>query len=170
MAAHWTGKWPGGRTYERDGRTVFVVERMRHGRRYTIPLDVGSERQALAELALFERDPEGFATRGEAAEQRVVASVFVGADNVQRFLDHLKREKRTDRYRRNCRYYLSLWAEALAGRDLRQVTLQELKRVLACHPRTSQGSAAQAPPAPGSRAATRGAPGLRAAPPGSEPE
>jgi len=60
---NWGARWQGGRTYGEDGRTVYVVEKMRHGRRYTTPLDVGSEREALAELARFERDPEGYTPR-----------------------------------------------------------------------------------------------------------
>ena len=69
MATNFTGRWQGGRTYlTDDGRTVFVVEKMRHGRRYTTPLDVGSEREALAEFALFVRDPERYVTtRGRRA-------------------------------------------------------------------------------------------------------
>jgi integrase len=49
-------------------------------------------------------------------------------------LAHLKTEGRTERYRRNLRTYLAQWAESLAGRDLRTVTLQELKRELAKRP------------------------------------
>ncbi len=55
MEHTWTGKWVGGRSYEADGQTVYVIERMQHGRRYTIPIEAGNERQALAELALFDR-------------------------------------------------------------------------------------------------------------------
>ncbi len=39
----WTGTWTGGRTHEADDRTIFVtIEKMRHGRRYTTPLEVGT--------------------------------------------------------------------------------------------------------------------------------
>jgi transposase-like protein len=50
MATKLTGRWQAGRTYQTDrSPTVFVIEKMRHGRRYTTPLDVESEREALAE-------------------------------------------------------------------------------------------------------------------------
>ncbi|WP_147448842.1 hypothetical protein [Corallococcus terminator] len=54
----WTGKWAGGRTkVDGKGRAQWVLERMVAGRRFTKVLDATSEKQALAELALFERDP-----------------------------------------------------------------------------------------------------------------
>lgn len=127
----WTGTWTGGRTYESDDRTVFVIEKMRHGRRYTTPLEVGTEKEALAELALFERDPEAYLTRAQAKERRAAEAVYIGAENVGRFLEHLKALNRTERYRKNVRTYLAAWAEPLADRDLRSVSLQELKRMLA---------------------------------------
>jgi integrase len=136
MATKFTGRWQGGRTYETsDGRTVFVIERMRHGRRYTTPLDVGTKREALAELALFERDPDAYTTRVADAGLRASEVVRMEAALVGRFLEYLAREQRTERYRKNTRYYLSQWAEALAGRDLRTVTLQDLKRALVRWPK-----------------------------------
>ncbi len=58
MAIEWTGSWAGGRTYVANGETVLVIEKMRHGQRYSTRLAASGEREALAELALFERDPE----------------------------------------------------------------------------------------------------------------
>jgi hypothetical protein len=40
---------------------------MRHGRRYTTPFDVGTKREALAELALFDRDKRNGAPLRERA-------------------------------------------------------------------------------------------------------
>lgn len=131
MGIEWTGKWAGGRTYVANGSTVFVIEKMRHGRRYTTPLDVSSQREALAELALFERDPEAYLTRAQAKERRAAEAVYMTAENVKRFLDHLKAQQRTEKYRRNVRSYLREWAVPLAGRDLRAISLQDLKRMLA---------------------------------------
>jgi hypothetical protein len=58
VAVERSGSWAGGRTSVANGVTVFVIEKTRHGARYTTRLDVSGEREALAELALFERDPE----------------------------------------------------------------------------------------------------------------
>src|SRR2546422_3826882 len=98
---------------------------MRHGRVYTIPLEAGSERQALADLALFDRDPEGFANRSVATAQAEAERVHLDEESAVRFLSHLKAEGRTEKYRRNVRTYLAAWAKSLAGRDLRRVTLQD---------------------------------------------
>lgn len=135
MATHWTGTWGGGRTYEADGRTVYVIEKMRHGRRYTTPLDVGSVREALAELALFDRDPEGYRTRRREAEQRAQEEVRLTPEHAKGFLDHLAREGRTESYRKGCKSYLAAWAEKLEGRDLRTVLLQDLRKILNEWPR-----------------------------------
>lgn len=131
MDRKWTGKWVGGRSYQANGQTIYVIEKMRHGRRYTIPLEAGNERQALAELALFDRDPEAYLTRQEAGERAAAAAVFIDDERVGRFLAWLRANGRTERYRRNVRSYLAQWARALAGRDLRTVSLQELRRTLA---------------------------------------
>ena len=48
----WTGRWDGGRTYEnKQGDTVWVLEKQVHGRLYTTRLSAGNEKDALAGLA-----------------------------------------------------------------------------------------------------------------------
>jgi integrase len=131
VATRWSGTWAGGRKYVSNGRTVFVIERMRLGRRYTQRLDAGSEPEALAELALFERDPDGYVTRREELERRAANAVLLGAESAARFLGWLEANGRTERYRRNVKSYLAHWARVLGNRDLRTLTLQDLRRALA---------------------------------------
>ncbi|MFP2960581.1 hypothetical protein ACLEPN_22855 [Myxococcus sp. 1LA] len=51
----WTGTWAGGRTYQtKDGQKRWLIRRMVDGHRLQIALDCETERQALAQLALFE--------------------------------------------------------------------------------------------------------------------
>ncbi|MFL5345714.1 MAG: site-specific integrase, partial [Hyalangium sp.] len=107
---------------------------MHNGVRYSRRLDARNESEALAELALFERDPDAYLTKAEAAEKAEAEAVLMDAERVSRFLAHLKAEGRTEHYRRNLRTYLAQWAEPLAGKDLREVTLQEFKRELAKRP------------------------------------
>lgn len=76
MGNAWNGKWAGGRTYVANGKTVFVIEKTRHGRRYTTPLDAPGEREAHAKLALLERDREAFLTRAQATEGRAAEAVW----------------------------------------------------------------------------------------------
>jgi integrase len=130
----WTGRWAGGRTWlDRHGNTRWQLERMHNGARYSKRLSARNESDALAELALFDRDPDAYLTKAEAAEKAASEAVLMGPELVARFLAHLKAEGRTERYRRNVRTYLAKWAEVLAGQDLREVTLQQLKRELAKH-------------------------------------
>lgn len=131
----WNGQWPGGRTYlDRHGNTRWQLERMHNGARYSRRLEARNETEALAELALFDRDPDAYLTKSQAARKAADEAVLMDAELVGRFLAYLKAEGRTERYRCNMRTYLAQWAEALAGRDLRHVTLQELKRELAKRP------------------------------------
>ncbi|WP_257455632.1 tyrosine-type recombinase/integrase [Archangium lipolyticum] len=127
----WTGSWAGGRTYQnKEGETVYQLERSVSGVRYSIKLEVGSERAALAELALFDRDPVGYRAQVQSAGAPQGSAVFLDAETVQGFLLHLASKERSGGYRRDARTYLSQWAEVLARRDLRTVTLLELRRAL----------------------------------------
>jgi hypothetical protein len=54
----WSGKWLGGRTYTaNDGRTRWIIRKTVAGAAYNITLDVRSEAEALAELAVFRHNP-----------------------------------------------------------------------------------------------------------------
>jgi integrase len=133
----WSGKWPGGRTYvARDGRTAYQLEKSVNGIRYSIKLDADSERAALAELALFERDPVAYQTKSRAAVAPArPGRILVDADTVGRFLAYLRAKECSVSYLRRARGYLANWGEALAGRDLRTVELFDLRQALAKRPR-----------------------------------
>jgi hypothetical protein len=73
----WNGQWPGGRTYlDRHGTTRWQLERMHNGARYIRRLDARNESEALAELALFERDPDGYLTKARATRKAAEEAVF----------------------------------------------------------------------------------------------
>jgi hypothetical protein len=130
----WTGKWKGGRTYRtQEGRTVYVLRKMVQGKHYEITLEARNEMEAEAELALFLRGPGAYQTRSEAARTQNDAAVYLDAETVGRFLEYLQGQGRTARYVRDVGTYLAAWAEALAGRNLRRLTLQEVLRELARH-------------------------------------
>lgn len=92
---------------------------MHYGARYSKRLAARNESDALAELALFDRDPDAYLTKAEAAEKAASKAVLLGPELVACFLAHLQAEGLTGRYRRNVRTYLARWAEVLAGQDLR---------------------------------------------------
>ncbi|HYO68860.1 MAG TPA: hypothetical protein VEU33_22535 [Archangium sp.] len=132
----WTGRWDGGRTYvNKQGDTVWILEKQVHGRLYTTRLAVGNEKDALAELALFRRDPAACVARAQeakAAEETTPgnAPVLLDLPTVERFLGYLKSQGRTERHRKNVLHSLAQWAEVLYGKDLRQLRLQEFKQAL----------------------------------------
>ncbi len=132
----WTGRWDGGRTYvNKQGDTVWVLEKQVHGRLYTTRLSAGNEKDALAELALFRRDPAAYVARAQEAKATEEttpgnAPVLLDLPTVERFLGYLKRQGRTEGHRKNVLHYLAQWDEVLYGKDLRQLRLQDLKQAL----------------------------------------
>ena len=54
--------------------------------------------------------------------------MYVNVAFVGRFLEFIK--DRTPKYRKDTRYYLSAWADALQGRDLRKVEPREVLKLL----------------------------------------
>jgi len=128
--AQWSRDWSGGRVRLARGREVFVIERAFAGRRYAVTLDVRTESDALAELALFERDPANYRTRRQVAAAEGTGSVCVDEATAAGFLAYLVQHGRTERYRVDVRHSLAEWAGALAGRDLRQVSTRELRGII----------------------------------------
>jgi len=133
MPVRWTGSWVGGRTRVVRGingrrKTVWVLERMMSGARYVKSLEARNEREALAELLLFERDPQSYANKPNA--RVAVGDVVMNASAVQQYLDFLKSEGRTEKHRRDVKKYLIDWSEVFLDRDLRTLTLRDVKREL----------------------------------------
>lgn len=131
--ARWIGKWEGGRIAETPDGPAYYVERMRSSVRYGLSLGVCTPTQALAELALFERDPVAYALAREDAARPAGArdAAVVTSDLVLAFAADLRGKGRNERHIRSTLAYLAQWVDALlAGRDLRKVTLGELHQQL----------------------------------------
>jgi len=101
---------------------------MVNGARYAKSLEARNEQEALAELLLFERDPQAYAGKSDGRVR--VRAVLMDAAAVQQYLDFLKAEGRTEKHRRDVRKYLIEWSEVLLDRDLKTWTLREVKREL----------------------------------------
>ncbi|WP_235686053.1 site-specific integrase [Corallococcus silvisoli] len=138
MPANWVGKWEGGRVKEVRGRRVWVIERRVNGAVRAIALDAATDKDALAELVLFERDPAAYRTRKQAARSAVEAAERAAAEAVvltpelqKEFLTSARKEGLSEEYVEHILgSYLAHWGVALAGRDLREVTLAELRKLL----------------------------------------
>ncbi len=125
----YVGRWAGGRVAQgRHGRT-WIIEKMVRGERYTLALDVASEKEALAELALFRRDPKAYLASSQPSDEP--EGVGIHPDLVARFLAHLEEKGRTPKYRRDCQHYLAAWAEVLGDATFQELELHHLKTALA---------------------------------------
>lgn len=134
MARKWLGSWQGGRTLrDRNGKPGWVLERMVGGARFTKRLEAKSEGEALAELALFDRDPSAYVTAKEQAQQALQGALVVCAETIGQVRDHLLQKKRDPDYVTNVVSYLATWGEDLAGADLRKLSVQNLKLLLTKH-------------------------------------
>lgn len=131
---NWTGHWAGGRIYTTsEGRNVYVIERRVHRKVRAIPLRrATSERDALAELALFDRDPVAFVDRYERERRDKLTLVTITPTLVTDFLQYLADKGTTTRYRQNSRTYLDLWSTSkeVGNRDLRRLKLADLQKAL----------------------------------------
>ncbi|MCP3104636.1 site-specific integrase [Myxococcus sp. K15C18031901] len=117
---------------------MWVIERRVNGIVRAITLDAANERDAKAELVLFERDPGSYRTKKQAVAEATAAAakeikkgVALDAENFEAFLRYVKAEGLTDHYRRYVLApYLTAWGVALEGRSLRDVSLTELYLLL----------------------------------------
>lgn len=131
MGAKWLRSWAGGRVRDVDGREVWVIERrIGDGRRRVLALDAANEKQALAELALFERAPGSYQPR--AALPRPGAEALIDAETLKEFARYVDTEAGlSEGYRRHIlRPYLADWGAALKGRDIRRLELVDLTEIL----------------------------------------
>ncbi len=67
--------------------------------RYSRRPEARNESEPLSELALFDRDPDAYLTKSQAARKASDEAVLMDAELVALFLAHLKAEGRTERYR-----------------------------------------------------------------------
>lgn len=126
----WTGPWKGGRTYaDRDGQPRYVIEKMRHGRRYNVVLPARTV-DPEAELALFLRNPDAYAQRAEQTGLLPEEAVVITAEEIRGFVQYLSTKQRSAAYVKGVASYLREWANALNGRDLRYLTVDECYKLL----------------------------------------
>jgi integrase len=127
----WIARWDGGRVYlDRRKRKIYVIERMVEGERYAVRLPP-NVRDPDAELALFMRDPAGYAERNTDTGLMPSEAVVITLEEVQAFKRYQLDEKHLNTvYATSVSHYLTDWANALKGKDLRRVRVDELYRLL----------------------------------------
>src|SRR5258707_2040999 len=128
MPTKWIGPWPGGRIMMTSKGPAWVLERMIEGHRFIKKLHVKDQDAAMAELALWTRDPEGYG-RHEPKNALCLTEASIGE-----LLDYLKvtggNTRSRIRYTNNLLTYLAEWQEFFDGRDIRRFRLSDLNRFL----------------------------------------
>lgn len=125
---HWAGQWKGGRFYfDGEGHKVFLIEKMRDGKRYSIKLEVRDEELALGHLTRFLENPIGYANPKPSALPINETAVFITAERVKAYLESIRHAVLDHRKARGS--YLLAWAKL--GIDLRTITREELRTALA---------------------------------------
>lgn len=140
MGATWVGRWEGGRIRVTDkGKRVWMIERSIDGRRYAISLRVTNISGALAELALFNRDPRSYA--GQLDEKASVHQPLVLNDVlVDRFMAWARdpaQQLSHDYVEHILDAYLRQWVRKLAAlgcSDLLRVSTVQLRQALSTWP------------------------------------
>lgn len=117
----WSGTWPGGRIWTgADGTTTYVIRRKVNGRTYEVSTRCTALRAAMAHLARFEADPEGYDPSGGQGER-----LTLDLDRARAFLRWSLEDKgNTPQWVRQQKRYLVWWMEVLGGMDLRRVSLR----------------------------------------------
>lgn len=131
MPKAWAGPWKGGRWFWRGRRQVFVLQRMRGGKNYTLTLDVKNEPDAEAELVAFDANPEAYAERllGER-EPATQNPLYLSTATIQPLLDDQRARGQAKDHVYATKLYLAAWSKALEGRDLHTVTTAECGALL----------------------------------------
>lgn len=122
------GPWDGGYiSLGKGGRKTFFIERTVNGVRFHVSTRCHTERGAYEQLTRFEADPNNYTPEGEeeAAPLRITSAL------VDEFKEWQLRERgNTKKHANEMAHRLADWILALNGKDLRTVTLGELKAKL----------------------------------------
>lgn len=108
-------------------REVFVIER----RRRVVTLDVHSERDAMAELALWERDPDGYRKKSELGDGRAAR---LDDASLAAFLAYCVKQDLSKGYRKDLKRYLTEWGERIGGRPFARMKLADMTAALRTWP------------------------------------
>jgi len=129
-------RWRGGRVMEtKDGRQRWVLERSVARHRASITLNVTSEEDALAELALFQRDPAKYILQARQEKAQRGADlrdgVFLSPALFDELATHQEAEGASAKHVSDTKHYLGVWLEKLGpSADLRLMTASAVTKVL----------------------------------------
>ena len=129
-------RWTGGRVRQNlDGSTTWVIEKMFGGKRFVAALSATTEREAEAEFAKFQADPDGY-MKDRADERRPRLVLFRRLELTPALIDTFCRKGATrfadgtevsKGHAASVRRSLLKWSRALKGQSLRHLRTSELE-------------------------------------------
>jgi hypothetical protein len=133
MGRKYVEKWDGGYIHrQKDGRALFIIQREIGGRRYHVSTRAHSSTAAHEQLKRFESDPNGYVEQMRDRQPADVGLVMDGALVLEFKTWLLTRDRPVSRdYANHVSLYLEQWVEDLNGRDIRKLSLGDLKDVIA---------------------------------------
>jgi integrase len=128
-------RWEGGHLHvQKDGRRLYVIEKMVAGKRFHISTRATTPSAAYEHLKRFQADPWKYAEEMKEGREPD-AGLFLTRALVLEFRDWVLHRPRpaTPKHANSMAHLLADWTEDLAGRDLRKLELGHLKQQLARH-------------------------------------
>lgn len=111
-------RWPGGHIHrQKDGQTLFIIEREVNGRRYHVSTKAHGWKAALEQLAAFESDPVGYKPGGGRAGRLTLTDELVAEFKAWH------RAGNSAKYAKEVANRIDDWRLAFDGIDLRHVSL-----------------------------------------------
>jgi integrase len=111
--------WSGGYIRVGKKRRTYVIDRWVDGIHFHVSTRCSSERAAMKQLEAFEANPTRYSPAGEEAHRLEITAELVGL-----FRLYMKRKQNSEHYVAQTVHLLAWWADALAGRDLRNLNVQ----------------------------------------------
>jgi integrase len=117
--------WPGYLHKQKNGLSLFIIEKMINGRRYHVSSGAHSMKAARVQLERFEADPSRYDPRGDAGER-----VRLSSGLIEEWEAYQLAKGNTPVYVRDQARKVGMWAVKLRGADLRSLTLRHLREGL----------------------------------------
>ncbi len=117
--------WPGYIHRQANGLDLFIIEKMIRGRRYHVSTGASTITAAKVQLDRFQANPTIYDPRGGDGDRLLITAKLVAEWKAFQFA-----KGNSGRYVRDQARKLAKWTEKLAGADLREITLRNLKEGL----------------------------------------